>query len=149
MSPITEDARVYLGQTEETYDAILNDSFSGTTPAETLTTVEAVRQIYGLLNPGGMYLTNIIGSREWDGSGFLLAEARTISQIFRYVYIVPCLEDRGSLEDASPSEVRNHMVIGSDEPLDIEGAVDADYSSAVILTDDYNPVDALIPDVEG
>lgn len=149
LSVVTEDAKVYLGQTEETYDAILNDSFSGLTPAETLTTVETVTQIHGLLNPGGVYLTNIIGSREGDGSGFLLAEANTISQVFRYVYIVPCLEEGESLEEISPSEVRNHMVIGSDEPLDIEGAVDVDYSSAIILTDDYNPVDALVPDIDG
>lgn len=40
------------------------------------------------------------------------------------------------------------MVIASDSPLDLPGTVTMDYENSIILTDDYCPVDTLIPDVD-
>lgn len=84
----------------------------------------------------------MIGSRQGEGSSFLLAETKTVSQVFRYVYLVPCA-DYG--QEISATEIENHMLVASDSPLDIEGAVQVDISSAITLTDDYCPVDSLIP----
>ena len=71
------------------YDAILNDAFSGSSPAKTLTTVEAVRKIKESLNVNGVYLTNVISALEGENSKFLRAEVNTIKQVFKNVYIVP------------------------------------------------------------
>lgn len=141
---INEDGKVYVNTTDTTYDAILNDAFSGTTPVESLTTIETVEMIHEMLNPGGVYLSNIIGSRAGADSKFLAAEVNTISQVFDYVYIIPC-GDMGTTE-ISEETCTNNMVIASDSPLDLPGTVTMDYENSIILTDDYCPVDSLIPE---
>lgn len=140
---IREDGKVYLNTSTNKYDAILNDAFSGVTPVESLTTLESVQQISDMLNPGGVYLTNVIGSRSGAGSGFLLAEVKTISQVFDFVYVVPCTEEGETFSDES---VENYMVVASNSQLALEGTVDLDFSGSIILTDDYCPVDSLVPD---
>ena len=52
---ITEDGRTYLNTNTKKYDAILNDAFSESTPAKTLTTMEAIKKIKNSLNEGGLY----------------------------------------------------------------------------------------------
>ena len=143
---INEDGKVYLNRTDKKYDAVLNDAFSGLTPAESLTTLETVERVHEILNPGSVYLSNIIGSRAGEDSRFLAAEVNTISQVFDYVYIVPCGDQNN--DEITETETINNMVIASDTPLDLEGAVDMDYSDGLILTDDYCPVDTLIPGVD-
>ena len=140
---INEDGKVFINTTDKKYDAVLNDAFTGTTPAESLTTLETVEMIHGILNPGGVYLSNIIGSRTGENSKFLAAEVNTISQVFDYVYIVPCGDMNN--EEITDTTNTNNMVIATDTPLDIPEAVNMDYEDSIILTDDYCPVDTLIP----
>ena len=143
---INEDGKVYVNTTEKKYDAILNDAFTGTTPAESLTTIETVKKIHAMLKPEGIYLSNIIGSRVGEDSRFLAAEANTMNQVFQYVYIIPCKDlDNEIIEDTTST---NNMVVASDTPLELDGAVEMDYSDGLILTDDYCPVDTLIPGVD-
>lgn len=139
---ICDDGKVYINTSEKKYDAVLNDAFTGTTPVRSLATIETVRQIHDMLNPGGVYLSNIIGSHVGEGSQFLKAEANTIAQVFRYVYIIPCVESR---EAWSAEIVTNNMLVASDVPLELPGTAFLDYSAGLILTDDYCPVDTLIP----
>ena len=141
---INGDGKVYVNTTIKQYDAICNDAFTGTTPVKSLATIETVRQIHAMLRPGGVYLSNVIGSAEGPGSGFLVAEVYTVGQVFPYVYAVPCLEEGTTW---SATEVINYMVVASDTPLSIPGAVELDLTDAVLLTDDYCPVDALVPTV--
>ena len=136
----TEDGRIYLNNNIKKYDAILNDAFSGKTPAEGLTTLEAIQAIKNSLNENGVYLTNIIASLEGDYSKFLRAEVNTLKQVFEYVYIVPCNYD-DDLE-----QHQNLMVIATD---DDEYTVENNYEielddDEIILTDDYCPIDSLI-----
>ena len=140
---INEDGKVFINTTDRKYDAVLNDAFTGTTPAESLTTLETVERIHDILNPGGVYLSNIIGSRSGAYSKFLAAEVNTISQVFDYVYIVPCGDMNN--EEIIDTTSTNNMVIASDIPFDIPAAVNMDYKGSIILTDDYCPVDTLIP----
>lgn len=140
---INEDGKVFINTTDRKYDAVLNDAFTGTTPAESLTTLETVEKIHDILNPGGVYLSNIIGSRSGAYSKFLAAEVNTISQVFDYVYIVPCGDMNN--EEITDTTSTNNMVIACDTPLDIPAAVNMDYEDSIILTDDYCPVDTLIP----
>ena len=134
---ITEDGRTYLNKNIKKNDAILNDAFAGESPAETLTTKEAVEKIYSSLNENGVYLTNIISSIEGENSKFIKAEINTLKQVFKNVYVVPCNNIK-NLE-----EKQNNMVIATDDELDIENIVEVDTNNIIILTDNYCPVDSL------
>lgn len=135
---ITEDGRTYLNNNTKKYDAILNDAFSGDSPAKTLTTIETVKNIKKSLNPNGVYLTNIISALEGENTKFLKAEYNTLKEVFKNVYVVPC----GEAE--SPTTIINNMVMATDDDLDIDIKYDFQVSDdEIILTDDYCPVDTL------
>lgn len=137
---ITEDGRTYLNKNTKKYDAILNDAFSGNSPAKTLTTTEAVQKIKESLNENGLYLTNIISSLEGTDSKFLRAEVNTLKQVFKNVYIIPC-EGSSDLE-----QTQNNMVIATDDDLKLENVYEISIEDdEIVLTDDYCPVDTLIP----
>lgn len=136
---ITADGRVFLSETQKTYDAIFNDAFSGETPVGVLATVEAVRSIRNHLNPGGVYMSNILGVLNGKEHRFLRSELETMKQVFKYVYVIPCAEGGNS------ALYTNYMAIASDTALDVSNqllyhAEDGD----IILTDDYCPIDQLI-----
>ena len=136
---ITDDGRVYLNQNTKKYDAILNDAFAGNSPAKTLTTKEAAERIKASLNTNGVYLTNIISALEGEESKFIKAEVNTLKQVFKNVYIVPCY-------DVDPNEHQNTMVIASDDDLVLDKTYKYEIEeNEIILTDDYCPVDTLIP----
>lgn len=140
---IEEDGRVYLNKNRIKYDAILNDAFVGGVPVSTLTTKEAVLKIYNSLNKEGIYLTNIVSSLEGEDSKFLSAEVNTLKQVFKNVYVVPCVDDTFMVDKM---KVRNLMVIATDLELDIPNSVLINIlSNEIILTDNYCPVDNLIP----
>ena len=134
-----EDGRTYLNSNTKKYDAILNDAFAGDTPAETLTTIEAVQKIYNSLNENGVYLSNIISSLDGENSKFLKSEVKTLKQVFENVYIIPC-------STQNVNQTQNIMVIATDDNLNIEEAVEiTEDGDEIILTDNYSPVDDLIP----
>ena len=138
---IEEDGRVYLNQNTKKYDAILNDAFSGESPVETLTTLEAVQKIYDALEKDGVYLTNVITSIEGENSKFLKAEAKTLKEVFENVYVVPCTNP----EDLKSKQ--NCMVIATDSDLEIDGAIEIEVAeNDIILTDNYHPIDMLTED---
>ena len=135
---ITEDGRTYLNRKTKKYDAILNDAFSGKSPAKMLTTIETVKNIKESLNQNGVYLTNIISALEGENTKFLKAEYNTLKKVFKNVYVVPCKE----VED--PTDVINNMVIATDDDLDINIKYDFQVlDNEIILTDDYCPIDTL------
>ena len=136
---IIQDGRIYLNSNKKKYDAILNDSFSGDTPAKTLTTIEAVNRIYNSLKPNGMYLTNIISALEGEDANFIKAEVKTLKACFKNVYVIPCRDK--NVKD----RVQNNMVIATDEALNFEDNVEIDYNNGIFLTDNYCPIDTLIP----
>ncbi len=137
---ITEDGRTYLNSNTKKYDAILNDAFSGSSPAKSLTTVEAVQKIKNSLNENGMYLTNIISSLEGKNKKFLNAEINTLKKVFNNVYVIPCIEGEKDLE-----KTINSMVIATDLELNFENAYNFINDNEIVLTDDYCPVESLIP----
>lgn len=137
---ITEDGRTYINKNTKKYDAILNDAFSGQTPAKTLTTLEAAENVKKSLNENGVYLTNIISALEGKESKFLKAEVNTLKRVFKNVYVVPC-------DDVRYTETtQNNMVIATDDVLELEYTYDLKLDeNEIIITDDYCPVDTLIP----
>lgn len=135
---IEEDGRVYLNRCTKKYDAILNDAFVGENPVKTLTTLEAIENIYNLLNEDGLYLTNIIASLDGSNSEFLKAEVQTLKQVFKNVYIVPC----NYTEDYT--EMQNCMVVATDQDLELTSVVHIKTDDSIILTDDFCPVESLV-----
>ncbi|MBQ9659116.1 MAG: fused MFS/spermidine synthase [Clostridia bacterium] len=137
---INEDGRVYLNNSNKKYDAILNDAFSGNSPAKTLTTLEAAQNIKKSLNDNGLYLTNVISSLEGEKSQFIKAEVNTLKQVFKHVYVIPC----GENYDAQ--NAMNNMVIATDDDnVHFENTYELKLDkNEIILTDDYNPVDTLV-----
>lgn len=139
---ITEDGRTYLNRNEKKYDAILNDAFSDTTPAATLTTLEAVKNIKKSLNENGLYLTNIISSLDGENSKFMKAEVKTLKEAFLNVYVIPCVT-KDDLETP-----QNNMVIATDGILEIDKSKLYELKiedEDIVLTDNFCPIDSLIP----
>ena len=139
---ITEDGRTYLNRNTKKYDAILNDAFAAESPAATLTTIEAAQKIYNSLTENGLYLSNVISSIDGPNSNFIKAEVNTLKQVFKNVYVIPC-------NDSNNYElVQNNMVIATDDSIFFENAISLDIpSNTIILTDNYCPIDSLIPKI--
>lgn len=139
---ITEDGRTYLNRNNKKYDAILNDSFSGSSPAKTLTTIEAISKIKSSLNENGVYLSNVISSLDGKDSRFIKAEVNTLKKVFKNVYIVPCNKEFDN------NIVQNNMVISTDYEINFEDNYNLKMEQdEIVLTDDYCPVDMLIPQI--
>ena len=139
---IAEDGRTYLNKNTKKYDAILNDAFAGETPAVTLTTLEAAQKVYNSLSENGLYLSNVISSIDGENSEFIKAEVNTLKQVFKNVYVVPC-NDFNNYEN-----VQNNMVVATDSIINLENSIDLNISSdTIILTDNYCPIDSLIPNI--
>lgn len=85
-----EDGRIFLNRAEPGYDAIFGDAFSSqySLPYQ-LTTIEAVRRKYDLLNEGGVVVLNIIASIEGEKGMFLRSEYETYKAVFPQVYLFP------------------------------------------------------------
>ncbi len=140
---ITEDGRTYLNRCEKKYDAILNDAFSGENPAKTLTTLENIKNIKKSLNENGLYLTNIISSLDGSNSKFIKAEVNTLKQVFKNVYAIPCQNLDNSID------VQNIMVIATDDSIKYDNTYDLKIDkNEIIITDDFCPIDKLVPQVK-
>lgn len=95
---------------------------------------------YKSLNKNGVYLTNIISSLEGKNSKFLKAEVNTLKQVFKNVYIVPCNYTNDT------EQVQNNMIIATDSDIIYENTYNYNLAEdEIILTDDYCPIDTLIP----
>lgn len=116
---IAAEGRSYLERTERTYDAILNDAFRGAEPARSLATVEAARAIARRLNPGGVYLGNVVSRDGGADLSFLRDAVATLREAFGNVQVVPC-------PDIDYSDEANFLVAASDGPIDLEGALPYD-----------------------
>lgn len=138
---INDDGRIYLNNNQKKYDAILNDAFSGNTPAKTLTTYENILNVKKSLNDGGVYLTNIISSLEGEDSKFLRAEVNTLKTVFKNVYVIPCKDINVDIYEST-----NNMVVATDDDIYYEKVYDLKLDDdEITLTDNYCPIDTLIP----
>lgn len=132
---VTADARTFLSQGEGSYDAILNDCFSGEVPAPTLTTLEAAQAVHKRLAPGGMFLSNVVSALEGPRGSLLRSLVRTYGQVFSYVYVVPCRRNPSDAPD-------NNMLVATDVAFDCPGAVHVSVTAAdPISTDAHNLVE--------
>jgi len=148
---VVGDGRQSLRRREtDSADVIVGDAFGSRAVPWHLTTAEFMEDIARVLRPGGLYVANII-----DGSAqsFLRAETATIRTALPDVAVMP----GAGLTDGLTG---NAVVVASDEPFDTAAwnrarlergdagslVVDIDdyLDGALVLTDDFAPVDQLV-----
>ena len=94
-----QDAREFLEEPGARYDAIVNDTFDAGEPAPSLVGVDAARAIHARLNPGGLYLVNVVSALEGPRSSFLHQQVDDLEQVFSQVDVLPCATDHFSDDD--------------------------------------------------
>jgi len=146
-----EDARTYINTTKNKYDVIYSDTFRNaiSLPYQ-LTTVEAIKKQYDLLNDGGLVMVNVIQSVEGKSSLFLQAEMKSFQKVFPQVFL---FADAGP-EKRSIIQSTIIVAIKSDKDLFLRSdyiALDSlllkrvdDFTiNQQALYDDFAPVDYL------
>ena len=107
---VCSDALDFLLAPGQGYDAIVNDTFDAGTPPAHLTTLEFYQAVSDRLNPGGLFLTNIVSPLEGPDARFLEEQISLMRQLFANVSVYPCASD-------GFAEADNVIVIASDGPL--------------------------------
>lgn len=90
---VCSDALDHLLAPGPRYDAIVNDTFDAGEPPAHLTTEQFARAVRARLEPGGLYLTNIVSPLEGPGSEFLHAQIDLLETVFEQVDVLPCAAD--------------------------------------------------------
>jgi spermidine synthase len=162
-----DDGRRYLDDHEERYDAILIDAFFADAIPFHLFTAEFLELARSRLKPGGVIVTNTIGSIAGDRSRLFRSVYRTYRAVFPTVLVHPTIlsGDGGdtavrnlilvATEGAAPSkpflverwnEVRSQFTGVPDLTQRIRDRHDGSISIEGVptLTDQYAPTDALL-----
>lgn len=148
------DARTALReQPDEAYDLVIGDAFGDLAVPWHLTTREVVAEIRRTLAPEGIYAINLI---DYPPFGFARAEIATLASEFAHVAVMAPDDRFDGLEGG------NFVIVASDTPLPVEeiaahnagrgdddevrtgAALDEFVGDALVLTDDYAPVDQLL-----
>lgn len=147
-----QDARVFINQNDNKYDAILGDAFwSFYSIPQQLTTRETVKRKIDMLNENGVVLLNMIGSLAWKNSYFIASEYKTYAEIFPEVFLLP-------IENQDPEEIQNILLVALKNSKKWDFTSDMPFMNSIlerksyleihenipILTDDYAPVEYLI-----
>jgi spermidine synthase len=161
-----EDGRRFLAKRDDTWDVIGIDAFFSDAIPFHLTTHEFLQLARSRLAPGGLIVTNVIGSLEGPSSKLFRSLYRTYASVFPTVLVHPVNEG-----NSDPTAVRNIMLVATDGPAtpkqfllrrwnqirrshpgapDLKEAILGRRSARVrtddvpVLTDDYAPTDALL-----
>lgn len=110
------DAREFLEQSDERYDAIVNDCFAGMSLVESLATREAALLYHEHLREDGVYLSNVIGAVEGPRSRAMRRILRTLASEFAHVYVLPG-------QPAALSNCDSNVVIATDGDWRFPGAI--------------------------
>jgi spermidine synthase len=142
------DGRLYLKDTQEKYHAILFDAFSAYTVPPQLVTIEAARLMKQALDPTGVIVMNMIGTRTGPKSEIVRGIITTFSQVFSHVSVLATKSD-------SPSLPQNFILIASDfhqtdslpDSLVLGGRdttlIPVTFAPGAIFTDNWAPTEKL------
>jgi spermidine synthase len=154
---VIQDARYFLASTSGQYDLMVLDVFSGDTTPGHLLSREAVSLLKQRLAPEGVLSVNMIGSLKQE-SLMTASVVHTLRQVFDHVQIHPVSPpESGATGDNLVLVAWNGAARTADQELLASlplhpmaaGAADA-YgrifafpagTPAIVLTDDYNPID--------
>ena len=162
-----EDGRRFLARTDERWDVIALDAYYADSIPFHLATAEFVELARSRLAPGGVILSNVIGSIAGPGSRLFRSFVRTYRAVFPTVLVHPVVLDQNE-DDTSQ---RNLILVATDGPAprkdflrqrwteirrtapmapDLTNAIRNRHDRFVptrdvpVLTDDYAPTDALL-----
>jgi spermidine synthase len=157
-----EDGRRFLARDDRHWDAIVIDAYFSDSLPFHLTTVEFLELVRSRLTPGGVVVSNLIGSLNGEGSKLFRSMYKTYRAVFPSVAVHPEGDDDQlqniilvASEGATPakevlidrwSEIREQ----APRAVDLEEPIRGRYERTVatrdvpILTDDYAPTDALL-----
>jgi spermidine synthase len=161
------DGRRYLARTDRKFDVIAIDAYFSDSIPFHLTTAEFVELARSRLKPGGLIVSNIIGSIEGPGSRLFRSFVRTYRTAFPTVLVHPVNQSG----DDDPRDLRNLMLVATEGAApatdallerwneiretaptapDLRRPILDRYRKPIpvadvpTLTDDYAPVDSLI-----
>ncbi|WP_435091379.1 fused MFS/spermidine synthase [Micromonospora aurantiaca (nom. illeg.)] len=148
------DARVLLrGEPADSRDFIVGDAFGHLVVPWHLATREMAADIRRVLRPDGIYVQNVI---DYPPGRFIRAELATVKAEFAHVALIA---PPGAIDGRQGA---NFVIVASDAPLPLaaippglkllpepaalmdEAAVTEWVGDAMVLTDDYAPVDQLL-----
>jgi spermidine synthase len=159
-----EDGRRMLHDTPHRYDFIFSDVYHSmySIPAH-FTTKEFMQLAHERLQPGGVFVANLIGKTTTEGPSFIWSQVKTMQQVFPQVYVFAVQAPADSnmtqniiaVGDMSPERVdlaaarwrqSTHDVLRTlaDHAVEIEQPA---LARQITLTDNYAPVDHLISKV--
>ena len=111
---IVEDgAAVLAGAEDGAYDLVVNDSFSGSDPADGLLAPSVLAEAKRALAPGGLYLMNVVAETPREAEPF----ARALGASFAHVRLMLCPDEEF---DGSS----NNLLIASDVDFDLPGVLE-------------------------
>jgi len=144
------DGRVFLNQSQDKFDIVYLDAYGShiSVPFH-LTTAEALTRIYESLNDNGIVVANLVSGLIGEKGKFFLSELKTYKSVFPEVMVFPVNEPENlqNLQNIVLIAFKNKTDIGLiSEDQEISSYL-SNYreinidSDAIILTDDYAPVD--------
>jgi len=150
-----DDARYFLASAERRYDVVVLDVFNGDTTPGHLLSLEALRLLAQRVAPGGVVSINIMGATR--GDTFVTASTvRTLEEVFEHVEIHPVsdagfdnlvvLAWNGAPRSADPALLAGlpvHPLAAGARSAMTRTFAFAPETPAIVLTDDYNPIDVL------
>ena len=110
MEVFIEDANDYLQQTDRTYDLIINDCYISNRMDDELLRDRQVKSIKRRLNPGGIYVINLITAIRGPASMPGILEYEILKNHFKNTDMFACKPDMGALEK------QNLILVGTDGP---------------------------------
>lgn len=102
------DGLLFLGKNNRSYDRIINDAYTGFSPASSLLTNEAAILIKSRLTSDGVYLLNLITSLEGEGSMLGVMQQAILKNHFAYVSFTRC-------KPWKPLDVRQNCIIAASD----------------------------------
>jgi spermidine synthase len=113
MKVAIDDGRRYLDRSKRRYDAILIDAFFSDAIPFHLFTQEFMELARSRLNPGGVIVTNTIGSIAGETSQLFRSVYRTYRSVFPTVLIHPTIL---GTQDTDDTAVRNLILVATESP---------------------------------
>jgi spermidine synthase len=107
-----DDGRRYLARNDKRWDAILIDAFFSDAIPFHLFTAEFLELAQSRLSPGGVILTNTIGSIAGERSRLFRSVYRTYRSVFPTVLVHPTIIGADSGDD---TELRNLILVAGDQ----------------------------------
>lgn len=154
---ITGDARRNLNATDARYDFVFGDAYNGVSwiPFH-LTTREFYEVVASRMTDDGVYMSNVISSLDPEHGAFLFATLKTLRAVFGHVQVygrsggtgqnvilvaskkpLPSAESIAVMSEAMGLGELTRFLVETEE-------LEPGIASALLLTDDYAPVEAML-----